>query len=92
MNKAQFKIEGTTVIGTIEDSNSILLTIELEKEDFDAEQVLCHIVATERERLDWLLDNATSGNRTWGRLAKALYLIDVTLDIVSRGAYDVVAR
>jgi hypothetical protein len=92
MNKAQFAIEGTTVLGTIEDSNSVLLTIELEKEDFDAEQVLCHIVATERERLDWLLDNATAGKRVWGRLAKALYLIDVTLDIVSRGAYNVVAR
>jgi hypothetical protein len=92
MNKAQFKIEGTTVLGTIEDNSSVLLTIELEKEDFDAEQALCHIVATERERLDWLLDNATAGKHTWGRLAKALYLIDVTLDIVSRGAYNVVAR
>ena len=92
MYKAKFTIDGTCVVGTIEDDTSVLLTIEPEREDFDPERVLASVVAMYRGRLDWLLEQATSGRPTWGRVAIALHLIDVVTDIIARGSYDVVTR
>jgi hypothetical protein len=94
MNKAKFTIEGSCVLGTIEDGdgNSAVLAVELEKEDFDPEHVLADVLVAYRERLDWLLEQATSGRRVWGRLAIALHLIDVVTDIIASGSYDVVVR
>lgn len=92
MNKAKFTVEGTCVVGFIEDSDSVVLTIELEKEDFCPERVLDDVLAAYRGQLDWLLDRATAGWRVWSRLASALYLIDVVTDIIARGSYDVVVR
>ena len=92
MYKAKFTIDGSCVLGFIEDSDSVVLTIELEKDDFDPDHVLNDVLVAYRSQLDWLLDRATAGWRVWSRLASALHLIDVVEDIIATGSYDVVTR
>ena len=92
MNKAKFTVDGSCVMGFIEDSDSVILTIELEEEDFCPGCILDDVLTMYRGRLDWLLEQVTSGRPSWGRLASALHLIDVVTDIIARGSYDVVVR